>query len=85
VPDEILADFTGDARADPRFLTTLARENPSKFRRSTETVGNWILFVALELSKACFLLWTMQVHLDTFSREVHKHDREGFPCFVGFR
>lgn len=43
------------------------------------------MFVALELSKACFLLWTMQVHIDTFSLEVHKHDREGFPRFVGFR
>jgi hypothetical protein len=38
VPDEILADFTGDALADPRFLQTLATRNPSKSPHFTETV-----------------------------------------------
>ena len=31
VPAAILADFTGDALAEPRFLATLARENPTRF------------------------------------------------------
>ena len=45
VPDEILADFTGDALADPRFLKTLATQNPSKFRQFLQTVLNWLMFV----------------------------------------
>lgn len=40
VREEILADFTGDALADPRFLETLATRNPSKFAPLTETVVN---------------------------------------------
>ena len=38
VREEILADTTGDALADPRFLETLATRNPSKFTQFTETV-----------------------------------------------
>lgn len=30
--EEILADFTGDALADPQFLQALATNNPTKFR-----------------------------------------------------
>jgi hypothetical protein len=45
VREEILADVTGDARADPRFLETLATQNPSKFRQFLQTVLNWLMFV----------------------------------------
>lgn len=42
VCEEIHADVTGDARADPRFLQTIATQNPSKFTQFTETVVNWL-------------------------------------------
>ena len=45
VCEEIHADFTGDARADHRFLKTLATQNPSKFRQFLQTVLNWLMFV----------------------------------------
>jgi hypothetical protein len=38
VPTETLADFTVDARADPRFLDHLAQQNPIKFRQFLQTV-----------------------------------------------
>ncbi|MEO7864239.1 MAG: hypothetical protein ABIU05_28160 [Nitrospirales bacterium] len=37
---KILADFTGDARADPRFLDYLAQQNSSKFRQFLDTFVN---------------------------------------------
>ena len=52
--EEILADFTGDALADPRFLETLATRNPSKFAPLTETVVNRLESVAQKLSNAGF-------------------------------
>ena len=52
VREEILADFTGDALADPRFLETLATRNPSKFQQFLYTVVGWLKSVAAKLSKA---------------------------------
>jgi hypothetical protein len=46
VREEILADFTGDALADPQFLQTLATNNPTKFRPFVHEALNWLKAVA---------------------------------------
>lgn len=48
---EILADFTGDALADPAFLQTLAAESPSKFKQFVKAALAWFRSVASRLSK----------------------------------
>jgi hypothetical protein len=46
VCEEIHADFTGDALADPRFLQIFARQNPTKFGEFTpRPVVRWILLI----------------------------------------
>lgn len=39
---ELLADFTGDAIADPVFLDQLAKGNPGKFRQLLNAVVKWL-------------------------------------------
>ena len=53
VREEILADFTGDALADPRFLETLATRNPSKFAQFTQAVISWLKSIAQEFFGEC--------------------------------
>lgn len=48
---ELLADFTGDALADPVFVAKLAEDNPSKFRALLKHVSDWLRNVASKLSK----------------------------------
>ncbi|MCE7976340.1 MAG: hypothetical protein DYH03_04085 [Nitrospira sp. NTP1] len=52
VREEILADFTGDALADPQFLQSLAESNPSKFRLFVNTVIDWFKSIAAKLTNA---------------------------------
>ena len=52
VQKELLADFTGDALADPAFLQALADHNPIKFR-SFVTI-DWLRSVARKLRGAGF-------------------------------
>ena len=47
--EELLADFTGDALADPEFLKVLANHNPSKFKQLLDTVVAWLKRVAMKL------------------------------------
>lgn len=54
VRQEILADFVGDALADPQFLQRLADANPSKFRSFVNTVLDWLKEVASKLTHAGF-------------------------------
>jgi len=46
---ELLADFMGDAIADPAFLQTLADDNPSKFKALLNTARLWLAKVANKL------------------------------------
>ena len=39
---ELLADFVGDALADPAFLRSLAQENPNKFQQFAANVMRWL-------------------------------------------
>jgi len=58
VREEILADFTGDALADPQFLQTLATNNPTKFRLFLNEVLNWLKAVAIKLAPLPFAVRT---------------------------
>lgn len=49
--EELLADFTGDALADPVFLGELAKENPTKFKELLKYVSNWLSDVANKFKK----------------------------------
>lgn len=40
--EELLADFTGDALADPEFLQQLADDNPGKFTQLLNAVKRWL-------------------------------------------
>jgi hypothetical protein len=40
--EELLADFTGDALADPAFLQKLADDNPGKFKSLLTAVKQWL-------------------------------------------
>jgi hypothetical protein len=40
--EELLADFTGDALADPVFLKQLAEDNPGKFKELLTAVTQWL-------------------------------------------
>ncbi|KRT54473.1 hypothetical protein Ga0074115_105112 [endosymbiont of Ridgeia piscesae] len=42
VEEELLADFVGDALADPGFLQGLADDNPSKFKQLLNAVVRWL-------------------------------------------
>lgn len=46
---ELLADFTGDAMADPEFVAQLAEANPSKFRQLLRSVIGWLKVVGARL------------------------------------
>jgi hypothetical protein len=52
--EEILADFTGDALADPAFLQVLADHNPTKFRLFVKSVLDWLRSVANKLTNKGF-------------------------------
>ncbi|MCC6271400.1 MAG: hypothetical protein IT190_08990, partial [Microbacteriaceae bacterium] len=47
--NELLADFMGDALADPSFLQHLADSNPGKFQRFVNAVRLWLAKVANRL------------------------------------
>lgn len=47
--EELLADFTGDALADPEFLKVLANHDPSKFKQLLDAVVTWLKRVATKL------------------------------------
>lgn len=49
--EELLADFTGDALADPKFLAALVKDNPSKFQQLLTAVTKWLSNVLSNLSK----------------------------------
>jgi GNAT superfamily N-acetyltransferase len=49
--EEMLADFTGDAVADPDFLRSLAQNNPGRFRQFVDAVLAWLNNVASRLSR----------------------------------
>ncbi|MEO6146922.1 MAG: hypothetical protein ABIT70_07695, partial [Sulfuriferula sp.] len=50
VEEELLADFTGDAMADPEFVAGLAKQEPTKFRQLLKLVTGWLKDVAGKLS-----------------------------------
>jgi hypothetical protein len=49
---EMLADFTGDALADPKFLQQLADDNPSKFKQLLSAIRNYLRKVVNTLKRA---------------------------------
>lgn len=54
VTEEILADFAGDALADPTFLARLAANNKTKFHLFVQRVMRWLHDVGSKLAKAGF-------------------------------
>lgn len=51
---ELLADFTGDALADPEFLKFMAGEDASIFKKFVRAVIDWLKGVSSKLSKEGF-------------------------------
>ena len=47
--EELLANFTGDALADPKFLATLAKANGGKFRQLMKASSRWLELVGHKL------------------------------------
>ena len=54
ITEEILADFTGDALADPEFLKQMANENPSKFKAFLKAVLDWLKKIAFRMKAKGF-------------------------------
>lgn len=54
VREELLADVTGDALADPAFLRQLAADNPGRFQQFLKSVLDWMREVISNLSKSDF-------------------------------
>ena len=52
VEEELLADFAGDALADPAFLQKLAEADPGRFRRLLNAVRRWLHELAGKLRRA---------------------------------
>lgn len=50
--EELLADFAGDALADPAFVQRLAKAGPGRFRRLLSAVVSWLRGVAGKLRQA---------------------------------
>ena len=50
--EELLADFAGDALADPAFVQRLAKADPGRFRRLLNAVVSWLHGVAGKLRQA---------------------------------
>jgi len=54
IETELLADFTGDALADPDFLKYFARDDAGVFKRFMKTVISWLKGVSDKMSKEGF-------------------------------
>ena len=50
IREEILADFVGEALADPEFLVEMADRNPSRFRQFLTAITDWLNTVLTKLT-----------------------------------